>query len=374
MKFYPQIKSLLLDSLINSLQDGIESSWIKNTNYLISTQIVSGTGKYISLESGKSGIYQPTHTHGIKSDGGIKWLFVEPYTNTDTYLKNLYLSIGHTSAWPNENSPPEPIINDSTRNTIVDDILTLQKIYSNDLAFGILKNDWVANTLYNKYDNTQPITNTYVTVKQTDGSISIYRCIDNNNNSLSVNKPTTKDTNNNQVTNDKYIWKFLTNIDYTTCAKFETATHYPIRYKKPINNHKDSISTLNLIQQKGDFDPLNTGSNIQFSIKQTSLSGSGLQLTANISHIITSLRVTNGGINYEPTSYIMIYPKNSPGTNADITPLITNGSITDFTINNNGINYTDLTILIIGDGTGAVAHAQITNGSITNIIIDNPGS
>ncbi|MFA6198941.1 MAG: hypothetical protein WC679_00880 [Bacteroidales bacterium] len=373
MKYYPQFKSLLLDSFINALQDTVEETWSKNKNYIVSTQVVSGNLKYISLDTGISGIYQPTHTYGIKSDGGIRWLYVEPYTHTDTFLKNIYLSIAHTDPWVDDNNPPEPVISENTRTQLFEDIITVQKIYSSDISFGLPKNDWQSGVVYNRYDNQNAITNTYVTTRLINGSVNVYRCIDNNNGAVSTEKPSTSSVNNFYLS-DGYVWKFLYNISYNSLSKFRTTNFYPIRYIKPASVYPDSISTLDLITQVGDFNPLLLTSNIPFSVKSTSLLGTGLVVNCDINHSISSLRVINGGKNYEKDSHIIIYPQNALGTNAEITPIISNNSITGFNITNNGTNYTNATILIIGDGINAEATAQIVNGSITNIIMDNIGS
>lgn len=48
--------------------------------------------------------------------------------------------------------------------------------------------------------------------------------------------------------------------------------------------------------------------------------------------------------------------------------------ITDIVVNNPGINYTGIPIVtIIGDGTGATAHADIVNGIVNNIVLDVAG-
>lgn len=49
-------------------------------------------------------------------------------------------------------------------------------------------------------------------------------------------------------------------------------------------------------------------------------------------------------------------------------------SIASIKIANPGLNYTSIpTVTILGDGTGAEAHATVVNGKLTSIIVDNPG-
>ena len=63
-----------------------------------------------------------------------------------------------------------------------------------------------------------------------------------------------------------------------------------------------------------------------------------------------------------------------PGVYIEEVPTSTNG-IESISILNPGFGYKSApTITIVGDGTGATAHAVISNESIKSVVIDNPGS
>lgn len=64
------------------------------------------------------------------------------------------------------------------------------------------------------------------------------------------------------------------------------------------------------------------------------------------------------------------------GTGAAATAVLSGGAISSFTMTDYGSNYYIVpTVTIIGDGTGAVAHAVInTSGQVTSIVVDTAGS
>jgi len=60
---------------------------------------------------------------------------------------------------------------------------------------------------------------------------------------------------------------------------------------------------------------------------------------------------------------------------ADVTPILTAGSLTDVTINYGGMGYGMSTkVYFTGDGSGAAGHVYTEHGRITGIVIDSGGS
>ena len=92
---------------------------------------------------------------------------------------------------------------------------------------------------------------------------------------------------------------------------------------------------------------------------------------------ITGIYVYDGGsnigseiLNYENNPNIII--KN--GKNALLSPIITNGQITDIFVQSGGSEYFSIpTITASGDGTGAKFRPVIANGKLTDVVVVNPG-
>lgn len=75
---------------------------------------------------------------------------------------------------------------------------------------------------------------------------------------------------------------------------------------------------------------------------------------------VTSITITNPGLNYTQTPIVTITGGN--GTGATATATISNGSIVEINVVSPGTGYTQQpTITITGNGTGAVATANVTN-------------
>jgi hypothetical protein len=102
---------------------------------------------------------------------------------------------------------------------------------------------------------------------------------------------------------------------------------------------------------------------------------------------IIDIVVENPGSGYTYANITVV----GNGVNATLTPIISSsdfnsdqslveqtsipGAIYCIKVTNPGTNYTNTTVVsIVGDGTGATAHAVISGGTITNIVVDNYGT
>jgi len=94
-------------------------------------------------------------------------------------------------------------------------------------------NEWKANTVYLRYDNTDPnlyTNNQFYVITAPDnvgGNYTFYKCIDNANGAPSTVKP-------NQIqyttfqTSDGYKWKYLTSVTYLQYKLFSSGNSVPI--------------------------------------------------------------------------------------------------------------------------------------------------
>ena len=93
---------------------------------------------------------------------------------------------------------------------------------------------------------------------------------------------------------------------------------------------------------------------------------------------ITSVHLSNNGVGYGASEVLNFerYPTINlySGSNAELTPVISQGKIVSVAINNGGNNYnTPPKLSVSGIGTGATLTPEITNGVITSIKINNGG-
>jgi hypothetical protein len=149
---------------------------------------------------------------------------------------NVYLYIGKTAAWDNENNPDVPL------NTIEEEIsarnsmLYLQKLSKDDSCLCVPKNAWLTGTQYDEYGNViENLQDTAFYV--TTSANRVYKCLDNDN-SLSTVAPTGTSTNM-LITADGYSWKFMYDVSNTLLIDFTNADYIPV----PQDTQKSAAQT-----------------------------------------------------------------------------------------------------------------------------------
>ena len=107
-----------------------------------------------------------------------------------------------------------------------------KKLANTDILPIINKNQWAANTVYMRYDNTQDISNSnfYVSVQPaiTGGVWNIFKCIDNGGNT----NPSTQIPDQIQAASftksDGYTWRYITSISNFDYNRLATTTYIPV--------------------------------------------------------------------------------------------------------------------------------------------------
>lgn len=137
-----------------------------------------------------------------------------------------YFVLSKHSPWDDDNSPDEPHDNLKEIREFQREIILGKRLNRSDAALMIRKINWVANTVYDKYDDTSNNlfeTNFYVKTDQD----YIYKCLDNNNGARSTEKPTGTLTTKFQ-TSDGYIWKYMYTLLPASNSKFTTSEFIPV--------------------------------------------------------------------------------------------------------------------------------------------------
>src|SRR5574343_247524 len=383
--FTTDIKSFYASNIIKSLQITLPNLWATNTSYTIGDIVYYSNFKYIATSTGLSGATPPVHTNGIETDGNINWLYVENLIQNDSYHGSLYFFIGKSSEWLDENSPDLLKGNDNSNYNDIDDLIALKRINPSDVKLGIPRYDWTINTLYQEYNaNLKSIVNPlYPNIFYTNpfyvitDELNIYKCLDNNNNSLSTIKPS--GTSTGIITlSDGYVWKYLATISAQDAANSLTEQFIPVEYKNFNDGSNQwnvqqasqprSISNFSIISQTG-----------QFTTPLSEIQGDGTGLSVSVikatDNTISQIIPTDSGQNYDSNTYVIIKETGVSGSGALATANLLKGAINSITLDNIGLLYSNGAIVLIeGDGTGAELSVTIgQDDSIASIDIIHGG-
>ena len=142
-----------------------------------------------------------------------------------------FLFLGRTLPWEQDNTPP--LANDSYQEELEawKNMIFCKKLAPNEVAFGVKKIVWEYGTVYSQYDDIEnlsqddPLYNFYVMTEQKN----VYKCISNNNNSISIFPPTGIANTDTIITSDGYIWKFMYTIS-EDLQKFITNDFIPVDF------------------------------------------------------------------------------------------------------------------------------------------------
>jgi hypothetical protein len=256
----------------------------------------------------------------------------------------MYLTYGKVDAWANDANADMANTSVSTEYQIWYNMIGGKKILGYDMSHVIRRFNWVANTSYASYDHRSSSlydgnTNFYVVTSD----YNVYKCIGNNNNSISTVEPTTINFGSTVETSDGYIWKYMYTILDSEQLRFTTSNYIPVR-------------TL----------AANDGS-LQWQVQDNSIEGA-----------IFHIKVENPGINYSNTSSVGVSIAGDGSGAAAVATLNTvSNTVSSITMINYGQNYTYATVAISGGGgsnASAVAIISPPGGHGSNPLYELGGS
>jgi hypothetical protein len=145
-----------------------------------------------------------------------------------------YFYIGRPTPWVYANGIYSDTVIPAANDTIHQRELELYKdlsfgklIKPNDVMRMIKRNDWVANTVYARYDPSDNDMYNKAFYVITD-TLNVYKCIDNNYEAPSTVKPTVISSDGVFYTTDGYVWKYMYTVSSTNDSKFSTLNYIPI--------------------------------------------------------------------------------------------------------------------------------------------------
>ena len=241
--------------------------------------------------------------------------FVEAFSETSNSI--MYLFIGKSTAFPDDNAPPTPV--NSTANiefTPWRDMYGAKRITTADVTHAVPRHDWTSGTVYDQYDDqdTNLLDDDFYVMTE---DYNVYKCLFNNSGAASTTKPTGV-SSSEFTTADGYIWKFMYTVTTARALKFLTNDYIPVQ---------------TLASDDGTD---------QWDVQAAAVDGA-----------IHVVKVTSGGSGYGSAPSVTI---TGDGTGATANCTISAGAVTAVTITNPGSGYTRATVSF---STGAAAATAI---------------
>jgi hypothetical protein len=253
--------------------------------------------------------------------------FVEAFSETSNSI--MYLFIGKSTAFPDDNAPPTPV--NSTANiefTPWRDMYGAKRITTADVTHAVPRHDWTTATVYDQYDDqdTNLLDDDFYVMTE---DYNVYKCLFNNSGAGSTTKPTGVSTSP-FTTADGYIWKYMYTVTTAKALKFLTNDYIPVQ-------------TL-----------ASDDSTDQWDVQQAAVDG-GI-------HVV---KVTSGGSAYASAPAVTI---TGDGTGATANSTITAGVVTAVTITAAGTGYTRATVTFASGSAAATAIISPKGGHGANAV------
>jgi len=254
--------------------------------------------------------------------------FAEAFSETSNTI--MYLFIGKSTAFPNDNAPPTPV--NSTANveyTPWRDMYAAKRITTSDVTHAIPRYNWTSGTVYDRYDDqdTNLIESDDFYVITED--YNVYKVLGNAGATASTTKPSGVSTSP-FTTADGYIWKYMYTVTTAKALKFLTNDYIPVQ-------------TL----------ASDDGSD-QWDVQAAAIDG-GI-------HVVN---VTAGGSGYGSAPAVTI---TGDGTGATANSTITAGVVTAVTITNPGTGYTRAQVAFASGAAAATAVISPKGGHGSNAV------
>lgn len=331
--------------------------------------------------------------------------FYRDIQNANDYY---HFALGKTTAWADEEAPPTPIDSEIFVKDFRKKIMLTQSISSSEICHLARRIDWTSGTVYDPYDDsystTMPAPSDATSLAESKFYVitdenKVYKCIDNNNNGPSTIKPTSTSTNT-VILADEYTWKFMFQVSSSDQTKFLDSAYIPVRKLTtiPYGDVNGEIDSITVTNGGSGYDPLNPPTvNILGDGKVEDNDGNPIPL-ARATAVVTGDAVTSITVDEEGSGYsfanisfsgegggsgatadaLLGDTDNNPGLQQAVENAAIGGALDRIVLISGGQDYVegDLTIKVIGDGTGAEATAEIAAGSgtVTRINLTAVGS
>ena len=245
-----------------------------------------------------------------------------------------------------------------------------KKVSNNDVKIMVPRYNWVSNTVYTAYSGNTDITAcNYYTVVSGVSSYNVFKVLSNNNGAPSTIPPDLNDTSADDEfysTSDGYVWKYMYTIDSANFNKFATDDYIPVIPNANVTGNAVS-GAVDVVVVGYPGSNYNTYLSNTFVSSDLTIGGDPSLYT-----IANNALASNGFYN---DSYIYIKGGTGLGQIRKIIDYVVIGTQKKITLDSGFTVAPDVTsvyeitpsVLIEGDGTGAVARALVNTNSSNSI-------
>lgn len=278
-----------------------------------------------------------------------------------------YVFIGNHIPYTNEASPDTIFESISSEKQVWDNIFAAKRITGSDTSLVIPIKIWSTDQLFYQFDDQIPILTSDVNFYTINSNNQVYKCLSNNNGTLSTYEPTGDYSINNGLieTSDGYIWKYM--YGYDSSNKFKTDSYIPVPRTA---NSQGYYTSINSIVDGAIYSIAITNSGYNYNVATINAYAYGTG--TNSIKLESLINVANN---------MLVYGLGVPSNTTVSSINVANVSITiskNTSSNGGGTSNTLIfypNALIIGDGVGATANLIISStNTISKIIMTNYGS
>ena len=286
---------------------------------------------------------------------------------------NLYLTVGKTTSFTSDITPPTPTSDvQSSHIDIYDNMIFGRRIGFSDTAVMVPRNDWVAGTVYTAYDHQDAQlldagVKSFVVVNE-GISYTVFKCLSNNGSSPSLYRPSIYETSASDVsyfTADGYQWKYMYSITKDDFEKFATADFIPVTEDANViaNAVDGSLESIQVVSGGSRYNAIHSG------MIQVAREGGNNQI-----FIIESSASSNN--HFYEGSVLKIVTGPGAGQQRDIVGYLVSGSVKRVVLSSAFSSYDVPTessvyeispgVTVTGDGSGFVGRAIVDPA--TNVV------
>jgi len=172
---------------------------------------------------------------------------VENYYRKNLIDNNFWMFLSHGG------EQLKPISRNTARNSMefLEKTVAGIRLYPNDFSFMIPIRFWQQNEIYAEYDDKRVLADEpfFIAVEPEieSGNYHVFKCISNNYNSRSTERPTFNQSIQDGIYEggDGYVWKYMTSVPFIEYRKFAARGFMPIFRNKLVENiAKDGINLI----------------------------------------------------------------------------------------------------------------------------------
>ena len=309
----------------------------------------------------------------------------------DDGTDQLYLGIGRSETWADDNNPPTPELDFDDELKLREGLQGVKKL--TDVAYCAPRYNWVAGSTYVAYDDTDPDIHTKAYYVLNPTNFNVYMCVKAGPGTSTVEPVGVDDGGSGQEadrgsvlsaqnTADGYVWKFMYTISAADAAKYLTNDFMPVFRDSNVANNAipGAIHNIKVIQGGTGY------TSATVTITGYEYDGTPITGDAGNHELAAATAIVNGGAveRIEMTdvgkgyayAVVTITGDGSGATaRAIISPVSEGREIKSVEVVNGGAGYTNgtLSLTFEGDGFGAAGSASVSGNAITSVTVSDAG-